>query len=134
MEFFFTNKNFERNGSYRNTFLQNNEPIFLKRYYFCAYCGKPIKKEKVEVDHLYPIGRVKYKRRLKRRLKRKGISNVNDQKNLVPSCKKCNRRKGRKMGMWVIRGKIGRVQKLWYLRHGIRITFLSMLLLYFLFR
>ena len=42
-----------------------------------------------------------------------GISDINDVKNLVPSCEKCNSKKGSKMGLWLIRGDIGKHFGIW---------------------
>lgn len=41
-------------------------------------------------------------------MKIKGIHNINDVKNLISSCSKCNSRKSDKMGLWIIKGEIGR--------------------------
>lgn len=45
-----------------------------------------------------------------------GIRDVNDPRNLVPSCAKCNSHKSAKMGLWIARGKIGQLTWLWMIR------------------
>ena len=120
----------ERSTGYRKTFFQNNLPFVGERY-FCAYCGRLIKKEKVTVDHLYPVGAAKRSMKLQKKLKRMGIDNINDAKNLVPACKHCNSKKGRKMGQWIIRGRIGRHPYIWVVRHSIRIYIIILLAGYF---
>lgn len=118
------NENFsERSTDYRKKFFDNNEP-FTKNRYFCAYCGRLIRKDKVTVDHLYPVGAAKRNVRLQRKLKRRGINNINDIKNLVPACKRCNSSKGKKMGAWIIRGRLGRHPWLWVVRHILRAVIL----------
>lgn len=119
----------ERSTGYRKTFFENNEP-FIKNRYFCAYCGRLIRKDKVTVDHLYPVGAAKRNINLQRRLKRNGYETINDVKNLVPACKRCNSSKGKKMGIWILRGRVGRHPCIWVIRHGIRAAVLISLIYY----
>lgn len=109
----------ERRPDYRSTFFKNNKPAFGDKY-ICAYCGRLLKREKVTVDHLYPVGKVNESMRLQKKLQRKNILNVNDRQNLVSSCEDCNKKKGKKLGGWIIRGKIGRYKWLWVLRYIMR--------------
>ena len=106
------NKNYERGSNYRKTFFSKNKHF----RYRCAYCGKRLKEEDVEVDHLIPVGAAKNKLLVRVLLNLCGIHNVNDEKNLVSACRKCNRKKSDKMGLWVIRGAIGRHRIVWILR------------------
>ena len=119
----------ERSTGYRKAFFENNEP-FIKDRYFCAYCGRLIHKNRVTVDHLYPVGEAKRSIKLQQRLKRKGFDNINDIKNLVPACKRCNSRKGKKMGIWILKGIVGRYPCIWIARHFIRIALLIFLVNY----
>ena len=48
-----------------------------------------------------------------RLLKSNGCDNVNDVKNLVASCSRCNRKKSNLMGLWYIRGKLGACKWYW---------------------
>lgn len=112
-----------RSGNYRKQFFTKVRP-FVGDYYFCVYCGRLLHRKDVTVDHLYPVGKVRKLPRLQRKLRKQGILSVNDVKNLVPACEKCNAHKAAKMGLWIIRGKLGRHPYLWVLRHGFRIGFL----------
>ena len=112
-----------RSSNYRNTFFRTYKPI-LKRFYFCSYCGVLLTPRKVSVDHLYPIGSARCSIELQKKLLKKGIKNINDAKNLVPACERCNKQKGKKMGDWIRKGEIGRHQKLWLIRHIVRILLL----------
>ena len=67
----------------------------------------------MEVDHLIPVARAKKGGFARQMLKEEGIANVNDVRNLVPSCRRCNRRKGTKMGVWYIRGILGKYPVYW---------------------
>lgn len=115
----------KRSNTYRNIFFKNVNPPFFNRY-FCVYCGRILSKEQVTVDHLFPVGEVNKNIRLQKKLKKMGAKSVNDYQNLVPSCKKCNNKKGSKMGIWIIKGRIGRYQKLWLIRWTVRIIVASM--------
>lgn len=117
-----------RGVNYRTAFFEKNAPIY-KDYYFCSYCGFPLPKSKITVDHLYPIGLAKKDISFQKKLHKKGIYDINDVKNLVPACKKCNKRKGVKTGAWIIKGKIGRHQYLWVVRHILRIALMLSLII-----
>jgi hypothetical protein len=77
-------------------------------------------RENTTVDHLYPVGRVARDLTLQKKLARKGIQNINDTKNLVAACKRCNDRKKDAMGVWILKGKIGRYKWLWWVRYLVR--------------
>ena len=62
-------------------------------------------------------------------LKKQHLSGINDPKNLVPACRRCNQEKGQKMDGWIRKGRIGRHQWIWLLRHALRITGLILLIL-----
>lgn len=96
-------KNYVRSGTYRTKFIARHPPIHGK--YRCVYCGRKIVKEKMEVDHIIAINRVKRNWLYKLCVPH----DINDDTNLVPSCHGCNRRKGDKGGLWAVRGKYWRV-------------------------
>lgn len=118
-------KNYSRNDYYRKAFLNHNKGLFDNgRFYICVYCGKIVNRKKVTVDHLIPVDKVlqgKHKEKYRRKLKRQGISNVNQVENLVPACYSCNSKKSNHAGVWVIRGKIGRITWLWIVRWQLRL-------------
>lgn len=111
------NNSFERGSSYRRTFFNTYDSI--NDHYFCAYCGKFIPKEQITVDHIVPVAFAKTNIRRQHLLKRVGINNINDAKNLTPSCCSCNSRKGTKTVGWISRGMWGRNKWFWYLSHSI---------------
>lgn len=98
----------DRNGTYLQMFIQN-----YKGPMRCRYCNRKITRNAMEVDHLIPVARAKKGGYARWKLKEKGIHNVNDVRNLVPSCRRCNRRKGSKMGLWYIRGILGKYPVYW---------------------
>lgn len=116
----------ERADNYRAEFLKHNKGLF-GCLYFCAYCGRPLTRKKMQVDHHIAVGRVQknplYKLYLgtvntvinvvglvtslatgKKFVKSEG---VNVRYNLIPACPKCNNRKKDKGGLWIVRGAIG---------------------------
>ena len=122
----------ERRYDYRKKYFSFYEPVFGDKYQ-CVYCGKLLDKGKVTVDHLYPVAKVNESIRLQKKLLKKGILNVNDEKNLVSACEVCNKKKGKKLGKWIIRGKLGRYKWLWFVRYALRvIIFITALILGFM--
>lgn len=118
----------KRSSNYRDLFFESCNPIF-GNCWFCAYCGKPLSASKVTVDHLFPVGQAKRSLRVQREMQMFGIYDVNDIKNLVPACKKCNQRKGQKMGFWILRGFVGgRCQYFWYFGWFVRFVVLLLLI------
>ena len=114
----------ERSGYYRRKFMATHNPQ-IGPFYICAYCGKLLLKKNVTVDHLYPVKEAARDPRVMKKLRRMKIYNVNDQKNLVCACEHCNKKKAAKMGLWVIRGKIGRHTWVWIIRYLVRVGILS---------
>ncbi len=124
-----TNKNakplnkWDRSENYRTEFMKRNKGLFGKLY-ICVYCGRIITAKNLQVDHHIAINYVKRNPFLKLYF---GIGNmisnlfgymlhgknwkknkgVNVSYNLVPACKKCNRDKSDKGGLWIVRGIIG---------------------------
>lgn len=121
-------KRWERSSNYRDN--------FFKTYtapYRCRYCNKSLTKEKMVIDHIVPIGKVKKSTNARMLLYIQNISEVNDVKNLAPSCRKCNQRKSDKLGLWYLKGILGKYKLYWILR---RLIIFSLLLLsiYFLYQ
>lgn len=46
-----------RSATYRTEFFKYNHPC-IGKYYFCSYCGIPLSKKSLTVDHLYSVGMV----------------------------------------------------------------------------
>lgn len=95
---------YRRGSSYRYDFIREN-PGF-HGYYLCRYCGKPLKKDRMTVDHRIPVHKAETSW-LYRKLLDHYPHGVNDVKNLVPACGRCNRRKGSKTGIWLLLGYVG---------------------------
>lgn len=63
--------------NYREKYLKHN-PGFFSSFYICSQCFKPISKNELEVDHIFPISK---------------WWAPNHLINLVSTCMACNRRK-----------------------------------------
>lgn len=95
----------KRGTDYRRKYFEKNKPVFGK-YYLCTYCGRPVKRSKVTIDHIYPVNEVAHNLKLQKKLTRIGYQDVNDVRNLVPACETCNKRKSAKMGSWIAKAKL----------------------------
>lgn len=118
LTFMSIDSSYTRNAHYRADFFATNKPIIKddKPYYRCVYCGKLVPKNKITIDHLYPIHKVKksINRNFNRQmLKKFEIYDINDCKNLVPACSRCNKRKSKKTGIWLLRGYFGNNPIFW---------------------
>lgn len=97
-----------RNTSYRKDFVTHYKKHNGK-YFRCAYCGKKITSQKMTVDHIIPIDKVQHDWKYRLLMKLSGMNNVNDICNLTPACERCNKRKGKKIGLrYYLKGKIGK--------------------------
>lgn len=97
------NAKYKRDETYRTRYIAAHPPNHGK--YRCVYCGRRIPKEKMQVDHVIAVNRVK-----KNWLYRLCVPNgINELDNLVCSCAKCNKRKGDKGGLWTIRGHFWKI-------------------------
>lgn len=110
-------KKYKRASNYRDIYFNSH-----KRPYRCVYCGRRLKKDKVEVDHLIPVAKAQKRLYARLFLKLKGIHDVNDANNLVAACMHCNRKKSDKMGFWIIKGTLGQYKIYWAIRAIIIIT------------
>lgn len=120
---------FGKRNNYRAIYFESNRPVIGNRY-FCAYCGILISRRNVTVDHIYPVHLADTDFKTQRMLSRKGWKSINDVRNLVAACRKCNSRKSDKTGLWILRGKIGKSSTLWILRHSIRIAIAGIAIYY----
>lgn len=107
---------YTRSDTYRQEYFKHNKPVQPAKYR-CVYCGRKLLYKDVTVDHLYPINKLMYDPRVQKWAKRHGIDGANDVKNLVCACRCCNSKKGTKMGLWLLRGKIGRHPIVWKIRN-----------------
>lgn len=105
-----------RSNDYRKAFFEKNKG-FLDGHYFCAYCGFIFKRDTITVDHIFPIDKVYKGKFYQKIMKLFKIDNVNAYKNLACACKRCNSKKGRKigfLGLWVLKGFIGKHNTWWF--------------------
>lgn len=123
-------KNFTRSTTYRAEYFRHNPPDIFNLW-LCAYCGKPLSKKKVTVDHIISVKAAQASWYTKKKLVRHGKNGVNDWRNLVASCQHCNSKKGAKQGIWLCRAWFGK--RYWFrlLRFGINNT-LIISVIYFL--
>ena len=131
LKFVIDNEYGVRSSDYRWVFFSNNPPHVGQRY-FCAYCGSLLPKNKITIDHLYPVGQASKSVRLQRKLQRMGIDSINAPKNLVAACRSCNVKKGKQMGKWIWRGKIGRHPRLWIIRWILRMLMMTSIIVFVL--
>ena len=102
---------FERSPKYRYNFIKCNPPV--NNRYRCVYCGRVVKKDDMEVDHILPVSGAKEYEWVRKKLKR----GVNDMSNLVPSCHRCNMRKLDSIALrWRVKAQLGRHQEYWGIR------------------
>lgn len=128
-----TEDRMERRQGYRSRFFRETKGVFGSSIYLCAYCGRPLSSKNTCVDHIIPVKKASGSRFYQRILFLLRIKNVNDIRNLAPSCMRCNLEKSSHGGLWVIRGYLGRS----WVRVLIKETVLLILgsvLLYWLYR
>lgn len=125
-----TNKKFTRSTTYRAEYFRHNPPDILN-FWFCAYCGRPLSKKKVTIDHIISVKAAQTSRCARKKLTHHGKNGVNDWHNLVASCRRCNSKKGTKQGIWLWRAWIGKQYWFRLLRFGINSS-LIISVLYFL--
>lgn len=114
---------YARSGNYRREFIHAYPGPWR-----CRYCHRRLKEEKMEVDHLMPVAKAQNSKWAQSVLKMQGIANVNDVKNLVPSCHRCNNRKRDKAGLWYVRGFLGRYKLYWLFYNLLRLAILLLIL------
>lgn len=99
--------------NYRDKFLKHN-PGYFNSFYICSQCLKPITKDELEVDHIFPISR---------------WWAPNHLINLVSTCRTCNRKKSDKIGFWIqfkaILIKI--IEEIYILLHNLLLLFLRLI-------
>ena len=95
---------YERSETYRTEFIRAWPPVHCM--YQCVYCGKRIRKDDMQVDHIIPVRAVRHNLLYRLCVPKEGVNSL---QNLVPSCPRCNRRKGGKTGLWSIRGRYWKI-------------------------
>lgn len=114
---------YNRSKHYREKFIRMHPPDRHGKYR-CVYCGRKIKAEEMQVDHVVPVGAVRRHPLLRVHMK----GRVNDMSNLVPSCRRCNLKKASKTGLrYRVRARLGSHEGYWKFRKAVR-TILILLL------
>ncbi|MGL4607467.1 MAG: HNH endonuclease [Eubacteriaceae bacterium] len=126
-----------RSHDYRKNFFSVNSGYTYKNeaYYQCVYCGKFVKQQDVTIDHLFPVAKAQESHFNQKVLKKLKINDINQVENLVPACGRCNGRKGSKMGLWLIRGLLGKSLLFWcsfWIAMGLTFIFFLMRLMEFI--
>lgn len=117
---------YERSGTYRSDFIRANRP--KDGYYRCVYCGRKVQTRDMVVDHVVPVAAAKKSKKIQKKFSSK--NGINDLKNLVPACKKCNKKKGYSTA-WKWRWKSWIGKKTWYWRiRKIAIVCIMMIIMY----
>ncbi len=115
MEWLLVDKRYMRGSGYREKYLTHDPG--MNGVYFCIYCARPLKREKVTIDHIIPVDRAKRSRIARFILRMRGIEDVNDIRNLGVACKKCNRKKSNKLSLfWMTRAFFGKIPFFWFVR------------------
>lgn len=102
----------ERGENYRADYFAAHKPVRRDKYH-CAYCGRLLPKEALEVDHIIPIQKAKASVFWQLILSALCPEGVNDRNNLTTACRHCNGKKGANAGLWVLRGYIGKYYVCW---------------------
>ena len=111
-----------RSSDYRKVFFEKNPPMFGSRY-TCAYCGRKLKREQVQVDHIIPVEMAKRRSNIRKKIQAYGWESVNDPENLCAACSVCNSKKSSKGGLWVIRGRLGKRKSWQYIMLAFKVLF-----------
>ena len=110
-----------RSDNYRKIFFDQKGS---QEAYRCVYCGRMVHKNHITIDHVIPVYDAKRYYSARIALKLMGCEGANDPKNLVPSCFRCNERKGTSWNLiYLIRAKYGDSQDYWKAVKIARITF-----------
>ena len=105
---------YTRSSNYRSRFFAKYPSPTGK--YRCAYCGKKKPKDKITIDHIFPVHCMEEYPAVRRRAALFGIHGSNDMKNLCTACMRCNQKKEAKMGIWILKGFLGKQPWYWPLR------------------
>ena len=128
LEYAVYEEGYTRSSNYRYKYFKAHPGLF-NTFYQCAYCGRIRTRKYITVDHIIPVDKVikgKKREKYKQMLKRRNITDINDIRNLVSACKRCNSKKSARTGLWIMRGRIGRhpiIWAIWYLIIIIALTF-----------
>lgn len=110
-----TQDRYSRASNYRSKYISYDPGH--NGWYFCLYCGRPMRKDQMTVDHIVPVDRAGRSWFVQKYLSAHGIEDVNDYKNLGPCCKRCNRKKSNHFNpYWMIQARLGKIRGFWLIR------------------
>lgn len=78
---------FVRSEDYRSRYIAEH-PGWHGQWYMCPYCGRFVKKDRMQVDHIISIDLANRQPLYRWLVPKEGI---NSEKNLTAACEKCNR-------------------------------------------
>ena len=73
-------------------------------------------KGKITIDHIFPVHCMEKYPAVRKRAALFGIHGSNDMKNSCTACMRCNQKKEAKMGIWILKGFLGKQPWYWPLR------------------
>lgn len=120
----------ERSGDYRRRFFEGGQYKACNDKYFCSYCGRLLSEDKVCVDHVISVNKAQTSLFYFDLIERLGFESVNDVRNLVPACRRCNARKGAKGRIWVLKGFVGRFPAFWMVFRSVELVLVAWLLVW----
>ena len=98
-----TKEQFVRSEDYRSRYIAEH-PGWRGQWYMCPYCGRFVKKDRMQVDHIISIDLANRQPLYRWLVPKEGI---NSEKNLTAACEKCNLKKSNRGGWWIVRAKLG---------------------------
>ena len=96
-------EHFVRSEDYRSRYIAEH-PGWRGQWYMCPYCGRFVKKDRMQVDHIISIDLANRQPLYRWLVPKEGI---NSEKNLTAACEKCNLKKSNRGGWWIVRAKLG---------------------------
>ncbi len=113
---------YARSKTYRREFIAANPGPWK-----CRYCGRKLAEARdMTVDHVVPVAKAGAKGFdgwvSRWTLKKLEADNVNSLRNLVAACKRCNSRKGAKLGAWPLLAWLGSKSWWWPVRTGLMVA------------
>lgn len=94
-----TKEQFVRSEDYRSRYIAEH-PGWRGQWYMCPYCGRFVKKDRMQVDHIISIDLANRQPLYRWLVPKEGI---NSEKNLTAACEKCNLKKSNRGGWWIVR-------------------------------
>ena len=115
---YYYERNWGRSGGYRKKYFEKHPA----EEYRCVYCGRVIPKDSITIDHIVPVSLAQRSRIARWWLKKRNFESINDERNLVPSCWRCNKTKGKSVSViWALRARLGQSSVWWVFARAVQI-------------